>query len=225
MPPGILYIVATPIGNLEDITFRAVRILKEVDCIAAEDTRRTRGLLTRYDIHTPLTSLHAHNEATKGEALIRLVQGGKRVAYVTDAGTPGIADPGTTIVQAARAAGLPVVPIPGPCAFVAAASASGFPTSRLHFVGFLPEKKGRRQTVLEQLAHGSATIVCYVAKWDAARYLAECAAVFGERRAMICRELTKVHEEFREGTLPQLSGWIEREGARGEFVLLISGKE
>lgn len=222
---GTLYVVATPVGNLEDMTFRAIRTLKEADLIAAEDTRRTRKLCTHFDIHTPLTSYFAHNELAKLDPLIAMLQAGRRIALVTDAGTPGIADPGYPIIRAARAASIPVVPVPGACAFIAALSAAGLPATRVTFVGFLPEKKGRRQTLLEALAPLHHTLVFYVAKWDVTRILREIAEVMGMREAVLCRELTKVHEEFRRGTVEQLAGWSEREEVRGEFVLLIGGEE
>lgn len=223
--PGILYVVATPIGNLEDITLRALRILKEVDLIAAEDTRRTRALCAHYDIHTPLASYFAAKEEAKSEGLLTQLKAGKRIALVTDAGTPGIADPGYTVIAAARAVGFPVVPIPGACAFVAALSAAGTPTTRFSFVGFLPEKKGRRRALLESLVPLHQTLVFYLAKWDAARYLREIAELpefMGERPAVLCRELTKVHEEFRAGTVVQLAGSCEREPPRGEMTLIVA---
>lgn len=222
---GTLYVVATPIGNLEDMTLRAIRVLKEVHLIAAEDTRRTRTLCAHFDIHTPLTSYFAHNEAVKTDPLITALKAGKNIALVTDAGTPGISDPGYPIVRAAREAGIPVVPVPGACAFIAALSASGIPTTRFTFVGFLPEKKGRRRALLEIVSPLNHTLVFYIAKWDVIKILNEMVEVFGDRPAMICRELTKIHEEFRAGTIQQLAGWGERAETRGEFVLIIAGKE
>ncbi|MBI2346846.1 MAG: 16S rRNA (cytidine(1402)-2'-O)-methyltransferase [Deltaproteobacteria bacterium] len=219
---GTLYVVATPIGNLEDITLRALRILKEADLIAAEDTRRTRKLCAHYDIHTQLISYALHNEASRTDELIAAVQRGKNVALVTDAGTPGIADPGYLVVRAAREAGLPVVPVPGACAFIAALSAAGIPSTRFSFVGFLPEKSGRRRALMESLAQLQQTQIFYVAKWDLSRILKEMVAIFGVRDAMITRELTKVHEEFRAGTLEQLAGWAERESPQGEFTLIVA---
>lgn len=222
-PVGTLYIVATPIGNLEDMTLRAIRTLQTVDVIAAEDTRRTRILCTHYDIHTPLTSYYAHNEAAKTDALIDALQAGKRVALVTDAGTPAISDPGFLVVQAAHAAGIPVVPIPGACGFVAALCAAGIATTRVTFIGFLPEKKGRRRALWEALLPLHHTLVLYLAKWDAARLLREMTELMGGRTAVLCRELTKVHEEFRRGTVEQLAGWCERTEIRGELTLVVEG--
>lgn len=225
MATGTLYIVATPIGNLEDITARAVRILQEVAWIAAEDTRHTRKLLAHLGIHTRLISCHAHNERASSEGLLPLLQRGESVALVSDAGTPAIADPGLHVVQAARAAGIPVVPIPGPCAAITALSAAGLPTHAFTFVGFLAEKSGRRQAQLQQLASLPHTLVFYVAKWDAARYLQEMLTCFGDRAAVWGRELTKQHEDLRSGTLSSLQAAAVATPPRGEMVVLVAGAE
>ncbi|MBI2343630.1 MAG: 16S rRNA (cytidine(1402)-2'-O)-methyltransferase [Deltaproteobacteria bacterium] len=225
MMAGTLYIVATPIGNLEDMSARGIRILRTVDYIAAEDTRRTRKLLSALDIHTPLTSYHGHNELEKGEALLQTLVGGKSIALVSDAGTPGISDPGTRLVEEARGRGVAVVPIPGPSAIVTALSAAGVPTTRFTFVGFLPGKRSRRRVLLTQLAALHHTVVLYVAPWDVAKYLPEMEEVFGDRDVVLCRELTKVHEEFRRSTMRALRVWATREKVRGEITLIIVGED
>ncbi len=222
---GTLYVVATPIGNLEDITHRALRILGEVALIAAEDTRRTRKLLTHYGISKPMTSYHGHNEDQRTAAFIDRLQAGESIALVSDAGTPGISDPGFRIIQAAREAQIPVVPIPGPSAAITALSAAGFPTTRFTFIGFLPEKKGRREGLLAQLAQLPHTLVMYVAKWDVKKYLPELLAIFGNREAVVCRELTKQFEEFRRGTLQELAQWAQHTEIKGEVTLIVGGSE
>ncbi|MBI4237971.1 MAG: 16S rRNA (cytidine(1402)-2'-O)-methyltransferase [Deltaproteobacteria bacterium] len=223
MSVGTLYIVATPIGNLEDITARAVRVLREVDWIAAEDTRHTRKLLTHLEIHTRVISCHGHNERASTAGLLQLLQRGESVALVSDAGTPAIADPGLQVAQAAREASIPVVPIPGPCAAITALSAAGLPTHAFTFVGFLPEKMGRRRTYLEQLTAIPHTLVFYVAKWDVARYLQEMLACFGDRPAALARELTKQYETIRCATLAELLSAAQAAPPRGEIVVLVAG--
>lgn len=224
MSLGTLYVVATPIGNLEDGSPRMRRILGEVDLIAAEDTRRTRKLLSFLDLHTPMTSYYRHNEAMKTASIVQMLQEGKSVALVTDAGTPGIADPGGRLVAGARAAGCPVVPIPGPAALTTALSISGLPTERFTFVGFLPDKKGRRRKLLQDMAALEHTLIFYIARWDLTRYLQEMGEVLGARDACLCRELTKQFEEVKTGTLAELAAWADDSERKGEMTLVVGGK-
>jgi 16S rRNA (cytidine1402-2'-O)-methyltransferase len=221
--PAVLYIVATPIGNLEDITFRAVRILKEVEVVACEDTRHTRRLLDHFDIRTPAVSYHEHNETERTQELIARLDQGQSVALVSDAGTPLISDPGYRIVAAAAARGFPVIPIPGPSAAIAALSASGLPTDAFRFCGFLPAKPGQRRKAIEAVAHESVTLVFYEAPHRIVETVADLRAVLGNRPAVLARELTKVHEEFLRGDLDWLQAALaQRESAsRGEFTILI----
>ena len=200
MPPGTLYVVATPIGNLEDLTLRALRTLKEVGLVACEDTRRTRVLLSHYGISVPVTSYFEHNKRVKGEVILRALRDGKSVALVTDAGTPGISDPGFRLVKDARAEGIPVTPIPGPSAVVTALSAAGVPADHFVFEGFLPVKPGRRLNRLRALRELETTIVCYESPHRIAASLAAIAEVFGETSIVLARELTKQFEEIVEGT-------------------------
>lgn len=220
---GRLYIVATPIGNLEDMSFRAIRILKEVSLIAAEDTRHTRGLLTHFDIHTKLTSFFKGNEGGKSEWLVNYLAEGNDVALVSDAGTPCISDPGFPLLRDAIEAGIAVVPIPGPSAIAAAISSSGLPTDRFTFAGFLPDKPGKRKKSLEELKIIPHTIVFYVSPWKIAATVADAIEVFGDRRAVMARELTKIHEEFVRGTLSEIASSIEAKPPKGEIVLLVDG--
>lgn len=220
---GVLYIVATPIGNLEDITLRALRILKEVDWIACEDTRHTRKLLTRYEVSKPLTSYFEHNKRIKGDWLIRELEEGKSVALVSDAGTPSLSDPGYPLVVSAVERGIRVIPIPGPSAVATALSAAGLPTDRFLFVGFLPQKKGRRLRFLQSLQEEPGTLVFYESPFRIRRTLREMGEVFGDRRAVLAHELTKVHEAFIRGRLSELPdrvGVIEK----GEWTILLEGK-
>src|SRR6202044_304616 len=220
-----LYLVATPIGNLEDITLRALRVLKEVDRIACEDTRQTQKLLNHFGISTSTISYHEHNEQSRTQELIALLQQGARVAVVSDAGTPAFSDPGLDLVRAAVAAGVPVIPIPGANAALAALIASGFDTERFLYVGFLPAKPGTRRTELEALAAGKPglTLVVYEAPHRILETLADVAAVWGESvRVVVARELTKLHEEFLRGTAREVQSVLAaRERIRGEIVLLI----
>jgi 16S rRNA (cytidine1402-2'-O)-methyltransferase len=221
----VLYIVATPIGNLEDITLRALRILKEVDLIAAEDTRRTIKLLNYYNIKTPLTSYFEHNKLTKGPALLRQIKEGKKVALVTDAGTPGISDPGYQLIRLALNDEIPVIPIPGPSALTAALSAAGLPTHEFLFIGFLPVKKGARRRALEALKDLPYTLIFYQSPYKLNRHLEDYLEVLGDRAVVLCRELTKIHEEFWRGTLAGArQAWGEKE-IRGEITLVIAGAE
>ncbi|MFH0800729.1 MAG: 16S rRNA (cytidine(1402)-2'-O)-methyltransferase [Pseudomonadota bacterium] len=224
MIPGILYIVATPIGNLEDMTLRAMRILKEVDLIAAEDTRHTRKLLTHFDIHTPLTSFFQGNEREKAAHIVAQMLTGKNVALVSDAGTPCISDPGYPLLIAAIEAGITVVPIPGPSALAAALSAAGLPTDRFTFTGFLPDKPGKRKRAIEELKDIQHTLVFYVSPWKAAAVVRDCLEVLGDRRACLCRELTKIHEEFRRGTLAEMAASVEASPPKGEMTMVVEGK-
>lgn len=219
---GTLYIVATPIGNLEDITFRAVRILKEVDLIAAEDTRHSRKLLSHFGIATRLTPYHDHNERLKTDYLLERLKGGESIAIITDAGTPCIADPGYRIARAAAAEGIRVVPIPGPSAIITALSAAGLPTDRFAFEGFLPAKQGKRKARLEELRNDDRVVVFYEAPHRLAGTLVDMAAVLGDREAVVARELTKIHEEFSSATLTDLADRYATEGVKGEVVILVS---
>lgn len=217
-----LYIVSTPIGNLEDITLRAVRVLREVSWIACEDTRHTRKLLEHLGIATPLTSYHEHNEAAKAEELIEKLNAGSDIALVSDAGTPLISDPGYRIVAAAVEQGIPVVPIPGPSAILGALAASGLPTDSFRFGGFLPPKSGQRRKALEDLRNESATLVFYEAPHRIVETLEDIGAVLRDRPVVIARELTKLHEEFLRGTASQLKAELEkRPSVKGEMTVLI----
>jgi 16S rRNA (cytidine1402-2'-O)-methyltransferase len=221
---GTLYIVATPIGNLEDITQRALRVLREAEVIACEDTRRTRVLLNHFGIKTRTISYHEHNELERAATLGKLLEGGKNVAVVSDAGTPLISDPGFRIVNTAIERGTPVVSIPGPTAFVAALVASGLPSDQFFFGGFLPARANPRRARLKDLAAIQATLVFYEAPHRIAATVSEALEVLGDRKAAVARELTKIHEEIVRGTLRQLAERFSPGPAtRGEIVLLISG--
>lgn len=222
---GTLFIVATPIGNLEDITHRALRILREVDVVACEDTRHTRKLLNHFGITTRTTSYHEHNEQQRGEELCELLESGKNVALVSDAGTPLISDPGFRIVKAAIDRGISVQPIPGAAALVTALSASGLATDQFLFAGFLPARAGARHAKLSELKSIPATLVLYEAPHRIRATLADAREILGDREAVIARELTKLHEEFARGSLSELIGrFSEIEAPRGELVLIISGQ-
>lgn len=223
---GTLYVVATPIGNLEDITFRAVRILGEVDRIACEDTRQTRKLLDRYGIATPLVSYHEHNEQTRSEELLRDLLSGKNLALVSDAGTPLIADPGYRLVRKARENGIAVTPVPGPSAILAALSASGLASDAFLFGGFLPSKKSQRRKLLEGLKTSRATLVLYEAPHRILETLSDITEILGDRPVVVARELTKVHEEFLEGAASEVRNTLAtRPAVKGEFTLLIGKAE
>jgi 16S rRNA (cytidine1402-2'-O)-methyltransferase len=219
--PGTLYVVATPLGNLEDVTLRALRVLKEVAVIACEDTRRTRILLSHFGIHAPVTSYFEHNKLRKGARLIETLEHGQSVALVTDAGTPGISDPGFLLVKQAREAGVPVVPVPGPSAVVTALSAAGVPADRFVFDGFLPVKPGRRVHRLEALRDLAMTVVCYESPHRILPALEAIAQVFGEREIVVARELTKQFEEIVRGSAATLKARFEAGPVRGEFTLII----
>ena len=218
---GTLFVVATPIGNLEDITLRALRILKEADVIACEDTRRTRALLAHFDIHTPTTSYFEHNKLVRGPRLIRQLQEGRRIALVTDAGTPGISDPGFMLVRDARAAGAGVVPVPGPAAVVTALSAAGLPADRFVFDGFLPIKPGRRLKRLAALRELDTTLVLYESPHRILASLEAIDTVFGEREIVVARELTKQFEEVVRAPAAAHRARLDAAGVRGEFTVVI----
>jgi 16S rRNA (cytidine1402-2'-O)-methyltransferase len=226
VPPGTLYVVATPLGNLEDVTLRALRVLREASLIACEDTRRTATLLLAHGIRTPTTSYFEHNEHWKGERILTALRDGRDVAFVSDAGTPGISDPGFRLVREARTAGLPVIPLPGPCAAIAALSVSGLPTDRFLFVGFLPSRSVARQRALAVLASRTETLVFYESPQRIVACLQTMEAAFGDREAFLCREATKLHEEYALDRLSALRKRLgERESVRGEVVLVVGGAE
>ena len=219
---GILYIVATPLGNLEDMTFRAVRILKEVDLIAAEDTRHSRRLLTHFGIAKPLTSYFDHNKTLKGEYLLDRLREGASVALISDAGTPCISDPGYQLVRDAVAAGITVVPIPGVSATVTALSASGLPTDSFTFAGFLPNRQGKRRERLAQLKDEGRVVVYYEAPHRLRATLADLREVCGDRQVVVARELTKIHEEFVRGSVTEVMARFADREVKGEVVLLVA---
>ena len=230
LAPG-LYLVATPIGNLEDISLRALRVLRSADRIACEDTRQTAKLLNHFDVTTPTVSYHMHNERDRAEELVAALKDGARIAVVSDAGMPGIADPGEEIVRAAVAAGIPVFPVPGANAVLSALTASGLPAERFAFHGFLPSKPGERRTALETLlaemrsAAAPATQIFYETPHRIIDALADVSVVFGaSHQVTVARELTKLHEEFLRGTVSEVHATLAaRENVRGEMVLLLSG--
>lgn len=220
--PGTLYLVATPIGNLEDMTFRALRILKEVDLVAAEDTRHSRKLFNHYGITTSLTSYFAHNEAVKGERILELLRQGKSVALITDAGTPAISDPGFLLVRACREQNLPVTAVPGASAVIAALSVAGLPTERFAFEGFLPPKSSARRKIFKALGEEKRTLVFYEAPHRLVASLADMVdELGGDREVAVVRELTKLHEEVFRGTAGQALAHFEQDRVRGEIVLLL----
>lgn len=221
LQPGTLYLVATPLGNLEDITLRALRVLRECDVLAAEDTRRSGQLLAHFGIRKPLVSYFRFNEARRSEEILERLRRGQTVALVTDAGSPGISDPGERVVRAALAAGFRVEPVPGPCALIAALTASGLPTEEFHFVGFLPHKSGQRRKALERLATLPGTLVLYESPHRLERLLAELAELMPERAVVLARELTKKFEEFLRGRPAELLSRVRQRAVRGELVVLI----
>jgi len=219
---GILYVVATPIGNMEDITIRAVRILKEAALIAAEDTRHTGKLLKRYDIHTPLTSYHEHNEERKAESLLSRLREGTSIAIVTDAGTPGISDPGYRLVKAAAEEGIDVVAIPGPSALIAALSLSGLPTDGFTFVGFPPSRKTERRKFLLRLKGVKKTVILYESPRRIAKTVTDIVDILGDVELVIARELTKLHEEVMRGRAGEILEILAGCDIKGEITLLIA---
>lgn len=220
---GVLYLVATPIGNLDDITVRALQTLKEADVIACEDTRQTRKLLNHFEIDKRTVSYHEHNKEASGTGLLQWLAEGKRIALVSDAGLPAISDPGADLVRDAVAAGYSVIPVPGPNAALTALIASGLPTERFVFAGFLPREKKDRLKELERLRHYPETILFYEAPHRIEKTLQAIREVWGDRRAVLARELTKRYEEFARGTLTELIDWLSEGEARGEFCLIVEG--
>lgn len=221
LQPGTLYLVATPIGNLEDITLRALRTLRECDVIAAEDTRRTAQLLRHFGISKPLLSYFQFNEARRSEEIIERLKRGEKVALVTDAGSPGISDPGERVVVAAIRAGLRVESVPGACALITALTASGLPTDEFHFVGFLPHKSGQRRNRLEALLTTTGTLIFYESPFRIEKLLGELGEVFPTREVVLARELTKKFEEFLRGRPSELAAQLVTRARKGEFVVLI----
>jgi 16S rRNA (cytidine1402-2'-O)-methyltransferase len=219
---GTLYVVGTPIGNLEDISLRALRILGEVDLIAAEDTRRTRKLLTRYEIQTPLISYHEHNKLTKLDELLNTLQQ-KDVALVSEAGMPGLSDPGCELIEASIARGILVVPVPGPSALITALVVSGLPTDSFLYLGFLPRRQKERRQLLASVAGERRTLVAFEAPHRLLASLADLRDVLGNRRMALARELTKLHEEVWRGSISQALAHFEENPPRGEFTLVIEG--
>jgi 16S rRNA (cytidine1402-2'-O)-methyltransferase len=219
--PGTLYLVATPIGNLEDITLRAIRTLRECDLIAAEDTRRTGQLLKHLGISKPMLSYFQFNEARRSEQIIERLKQGQKVALVSDAGSPGISDPGERVVRAALDAGLRVEAVPGPSALVAALTVSGLPTDEVHFIGFLPHKSGQRRKRLEFLTNVPGTIVIYESPYRIEKLLTELAEIYPARQIVLGRELTKKFEEFLRGTAGELLAMARGRALKGEFVVVI----
>ncbi len=221
---GILYVVSTPIGNREDITLRALRILKEVDLIAAEDTRHTGLLLRPFGIQTPLTSYFEGNESRKKEFILSKLTRGERVALVSDAGTPGISDPGFRLIQAAVEHGIPIVPIPGASAVITALSVSGLPTDAFIFRGFLPHKAKKRRDLLEELATARETLIFYESPHRISETLRDIYEVLGDRKIVLTRELTKIYEEVIRGKVSEIQLQIRERKLKGEITLVISGK-
>lgn len=219
---GVLYLVSTPIGNLEDITLRALRILQEVDLIACEDTRHTQKLLNHYDIHTRTVSYHDHNEMVRAPELVLELEQGMKIALVADAGMPGISDPGHHLIALAIRHGVPVVPIPGPSAFIAALAASGMPTEPFHFVGFLPARRTQRRKALRELVAYDGTLVFYEAPHRLRESLHDLLDILGDRNAVIAREVTKIHEEFLRGRLAQLINELKERDVKGEMTVLVA---
>ena len=219
--PGTLYLVATPIGNLDDITLRAMKVLGDVNLIACEDTRHTRKLLTHFGINTRTISYHEHNERERAVELLERLKSGDSIAVVSDAGTPGISDPGFRLVQLAIENDIPVVPVPGAAAFVNALVASGITADEFFFAGFLPSRATARRAKLKELQAVPATLILYEAPHRLAASLRDASEILGQRGAVVARELTKVHEEFARGTLAELAGRFGSENVRGEIVLVI----
>ncbi len=220
---GILYIVATPIGHLEDITLRALRVLKDVDVVAAEDTRHTQILLSHHGIHTPLTSYYEHNERAKSQELVARLTRGQNIALVSDAGTPAISDPGFRLVVQAIRAGIRIIPIPGASALTAVLSASGLPTDRFVFEGFLPAKKTQRRERLQTLGDERRTLIFYEAPHRLKETLGDIYELLGNRDAVLAREVSKIHEEFLRGPVTELRRALGSGDVRGEVTLIISG--
>lgn len=225
MAKGTLYIVSTPIGNLEDITLRALRVLKEVDVIAAEDTRHSLKLLNHYGISKPLISYWGEKEKAKAEETIRRLNSGQSVALISDAGTPGISDPGTVLIKRAIEEGVEIVPLPGPTAMIAALAVSGLPTEEFIFAGFLPSKRARRRKALSELRLEKRTLIFYEAPHRILDCLSDMAELFGARRAAVVKEITKMHEEIMRGDLGEILENLERSTIAGEYVIVVEGQE
>lgn len=224
LTPGTLYLVATPIGNLEDITLRAIRVLRECDLVAAEDTRRSGQLLKHFGIAKPLISYFQFNEAKRSDEIIDRLKRGEKIALVTDAGSPGISDPGVRVVRAALAAGLRVEAVPGPSALLAALTASGLPTDEFHFLGFLPHKSGQRRSKLEALKSVPGTLVFYESPYRIEKLLAELSEIFPDARVVVARELTKKFEEFLYGKPSELLKVAAARKLKGEFVVMVTAE-
>ena len=221
---GILYIVSTPIGNLDDITLRALKTLRNVDLIAAEDTRRTRKLLSHFDIHTPLVSYFEGNELRRLDKLLSHLRGGKEIALVSDAGTPGISDPGYRLIHHAIENGISVIPIPGPSAVIAALSISGLPTDSFTFIGFLPRKGGKRRKLLEKLRDLDETSILYESPYRLAATLEDVLGACGDRKIVVTRELTKAFEEVIRGRISDVIDTLRGRTIRGEITIVLAGK-
>jgi 16S rRNA (cytidine1402-2'-O)-methyltransferase len=224
LTPSTLYLVATPIGNLEDITLRALRTLKDCDVVAAEDTRRTGQLLKHFGMFKPLLSYFQFNEARRSEEIIERLRRGEKVALVTDAGSPGISDPGERVVKAAIAAGYRVESVPGPCALVAALTASGLPTEEFYFIGFLPHKSGQRRKQLERLKGFAGSLVLYESPYRVEKLLVELNDLYAGRQVVLAREVTKKFEEYLRGTPAELLEVLKKRPLKGEFVVLVAGE-
>ncbi len=222
--PGTLYLCATPIGNMEDISLRCIRTLKEADLIAAEDTRNSIRILNHYEIKTPMTSYHEHNKIDKGKKLVEQLREGKNIALVTDAGTPGISDPGEELVRMCREAGIPVTAVPGPSACVTALTLSGLPARRFAFEGFLPTEAQEAQEVLAELKNETRTLILYEAPHRLVKTLRILLDTLGNRQVSLCRELTKVHEDVFTTDLAGALSFYQEQEPKGEFVLVIAGK-
>lgn len=222
---GVLFVVSTPIGNLDDITLRALRVLKEADLIAAEDTRHTRKLLSHFDIHTPMISFFEGNEKERIEQLIGQLKTGDchSIALVSDAGTPAISDPGFRLVRSVIEAGVKVEVIPGASAVISALTVAGLPTDQFTFVGFLPDKEGKRCAKLSELKEYQHTLVFYVSKWKVEKTIKDMIEIFGDRQAVFCRELTKMYEEVKRGNLSELLEHVRRKEIKGEVTLVVGG--
>ena len=224
MNPGTLYLCATPIGNLEDMTFRVIRTLKEVDMIAAEDTRNSIKLLNHFEIKTPMTSYHEYNKIEKGHKLVQMLLEGKNLALITDAGTPGISDPGEELVQMCYEAGVPVTSLPGAAACITALTLSGLSTRRFAFEAFLPSDKKERQQVLEELKNDTRTVICYEAPHRLVKTLKELLEALGDRRITICRELTKKHETAWQTHIAEACEYYQENAPKGVCLLVIEGR-
>src|SRR6185436_17878189 len=220
----MLYVLATPIGNLEDLSARALAILREADAIVSEDTRTTQKLLTRYEIKKPLIAYFQHSPPRRLEEILEKLRAGQTIALVTESGTPGVSDPGARLVDAALASGIKVLPVPGPSAVAAAASACGFGADAFHFAGFLPRKPGKRRKALEALAPLGVTLLVFESPYRVAGTLEDMLAVLGDRRITICRELTKIHEEVWRTTVSKAVERYGKEEPRGEFTIAVEGR-